>query len=59
MIGFINRVFFIVFFALGGFLYYIPKWILVGTKGSRQRKKMIKLQEETNRLLAQQAKAQP
>ena len=47
----IRRLFFIVFFLLGGFLFYIPKWILMGTKGSRERKKMLKLQKEQNELL--------
>jgi hypothetical protein len=47
----IGRFFFVIFFCLGGFLFYIPKWILMGTKGSRQRKKLLKLQEEQNQLL--------
>lgn len=42
----IRRLLFIVFFCLGGFLFYIPKWILMGTKGSRDRKKIIKQQKE-------------
>lgn len=42
----IGRVFFVVFFLLGGFLYYIPKWILFGTKGGRERKKILKQQKE-------------
>jgi hypothetical protein len=33
---------FFVFFCLGGFLFYIPKWILMGTKGERQRKATLK-----------------
>lgn len=49
----IRRLIFIVFFCLGGFFFYIPKWILMGTKGSRDRKKLIRLQEEQNRLLKQ------
>ena len=32
--------------SIGGFLFYIPKWILMGTKGSRERKKILKQQEE-------------
>lgn len=36
----IRRLAFVIFFCLGGFLFYIPKWILVGTKGERDRKKM-------------------
>lgn len=42
----IGRLFFVVFFIFGGFLYYIPKWILMGTKGGRERKKIIRQQEE-------------
>jgi hypothetical protein len=42
----IRRLFFLVFFCLGGFLFYIPKWILMGTKGSRDRKKILKQQQE-------------
>jgi hypothetical protein len=37
---------FLVFFVLGGFLFYIPKWILMDTKGSREGKKILKQQEE-------------
>lgn len=50
----IRRLLFAVFFALGGFFFYIPKWILMGTKGSRDRKKLIKLQKKQNELLAEQ-----
>lgn len=49
-----RRLIFIVFFILGGFLFYIPKWILMGTKGSRDRKKLLKQQSE---ILKNQAKA--
>ncbi len=49
----IRRLFFIVFFALGGFVFYIPKWLLMGTKGSRDRKRLIKLQKQQNKLLKQ------
>jgi hypothetical protein len=41
----IGRLFFLIFFCLGGFLFYIPKWILMGTKGSRQRKKILRQQD--------------
>ena len=41
----IRRLFFIVFFCLGGFLFYIPKWILLGTKGSRERKQILRQQK--------------
>jgi hypothetical protein len=49
----IRRLLFAIFFAFGGFLFYVPKWVLMGTKGSRDRKKLIKLQKEQNRLLAE------
>lgn len=42
----VRRLLFVVFFCLGGFLFYIPKWIVMGTKGSRDRKRMLKLQRE-------------
>lgn len=42
----IRRLFFVVFFVCGGFLFYIPKWILFGTRGERQRKKIIRQQAE-------------
>jgi hypothetical protein len=35
-----------VFFVFGGFLFAIPKWILMGTKGSRERKRLLKQQTE-------------
>jgi hypothetical protein len=41
----LRRLVFLIFFCLGGFLFYIPKWILVGTKGSRDRKKILRQQE--------------
>jgi len=47
----IGRLFFAIFFLLGGFLFYIPKWIIMGTKGGRERKKLLKLQQEQNELL--------
>lgn len=47
----ISRLLFVVFFCLGGFLFYIPKWVLMGTKGSRDRKRLIKLTKKQNRLL--------
>ncbi len=42
----LGRLGFIVFFCLGGFLFYIPKWIIMGTKGGRERKKILKQQNE-------------
>jgi hypothetical protein len=42
MFGPIRRLAFATFFCLGGFLYYVPKWILVGTKSERQRKKILR-----------------
>ena len=47
----IRRLLFLVFFAIGGFVYYIPKWVLFGTKASRDRKRLIKLTKKQNRLL--------
>ena len=49
--GVVSRLLFVIFFVCGGFLFYIPKWILMGTKGSRERKRMLKLQEEQNELM--------
>jgi hypothetical protein len=46
----IGRLFYAIFFVCGGFLFAIPKWILMGTRGSRERKKIIKQQK---RLLKQ------
>ena len=43
----LRRLLFVIFFIFGGFLFYIPKWIIMGTKGSRDRKKIIKLQKQT------------
>ena len=51
----IRRLFFAIFFLLGGFLFYIPKWIIMGTKGGRERKKMLKLLEQQNELLRRNA----
>ena len=50
----IRRLFYAVFFVFGGFLFAIPKWILMGTKGSRQRKAILKTQK---RLLKEQRRA--
>ena len=47
----IRRFLYAIFFALGGFLFAIPKWIIFGTRGSRDRKKLVKLAKEQNRLL--------
>lgn len=41
----LRRILFIVFFICGGFLFLIPKWILMGTKGGRDRKKILKQQK--------------
>jgi len=51
----IRRLLFVVFFLLGGFFYYVPKWVLFGTKGERQRKQLIKQQRKTNELLKKNA----
>lgn len=42
----IRRLGFIILFVFGGFLFYIPKWIIMGTKGGRERKKILKQQKE-------------
>ena len=42
----LRRLLFIVFFCLGGFLFYIPKWLLMGTKGSRDRKRILRQQKQ-------------
>jgi hypothetical protein len=46
MFAMISRLFYAIFFLLGGFLFAIPKWIIMGTKGHRQRKKILKQQKE-------------
>ena len=38
----LRRLFFMTFFMFGGFLFYIPKWVLMGTKASRDRAEIIK-----------------
>lgn len=42
----IGRLLYFVFLALGGILFAIPKWILFGTRASRDRRKAIKLQHQ-------------
>ena len=42
----IRRLGFSILFLCGGFLFYIPKWIVMGTKGGRERKKIMKQQKE-------------
>lgn len=42
----IRRAFYAVFVVLGGFIFIPIKWLLMGTKGSRQRKKILKQQKE-------------
>ena len=44
MFRLIGRLFYAVFFVLGGFLFAIPKWILMGTRGGRERRKIIRQQ---------------
>jgi hypothetical protein len=51
----IKRFLFVLFFICGGFLFYIPKWIFFGTAAGRERKRLLKEQKKTNRLLAKQA----
>lgn len=42
----IRRFFYAIFFIFGGFLFAIPKWIIMGTRGGRDRKKIIRQQQE-------------
>jgi hypothetical protein len=49
----IRRFLFAVFMCLGGIVFYVPKWILMGTKAGRERKRLVKLTKEQNRLLKQ------
>ena len=42
----IRRLLFATFFLCGGFLFYIPKWIVMGTKGGRERKRILKQQSQ-------------
>lgn len=42
----IRRLFYTVFFIFGGFLFAIPKWLLMGTRGSRERKKLLRQQKK-------------
>lgn len=51
----IRRLFFLIFFCLGGFLFYVPKWLLMGTKGSRERKRILRQQK---RILQQQRRSE-
>ena len=46
MFRMLGRLVYAVFFVLGGFLFAIPKWILTGTKGGRDRRKILKQQEK-------------
>lgn len=36
------RLLFVVFVALGGFLFLIPKWIIMGTKAGRERRALLR-----------------
>lgn len=51
----IRRALYAVFFVCGGFLFAIPKWILMGTKAGRERKRILKQQKE---ILKRQRKAE-
>lgn len=42
----IRRLAYTVFFIFGGFLFAIPKWILVGSKAGRERKRLLRQQAE-------------
>ena len=50
----IKRLFYLIGFVCGGFLFAIPKWLLMGTKGGRERKALLKEQKKTNQLLKTQ-----
>jgi hypothetical protein len=41
-----RRIGYAVFFIFGGFLFAIPKWLLMGTRASRERKRLLKQQAE-------------
>jgi hypothetical protein len=42
----LGRLAFAIFFVCGGFLFYIPYWIIRGSKASRERKKLAAQQAE-------------
>lgn len=42
----IRRFLYFIFLCVGGIVFAIPKWILMGTRGSRDRKKMLKQQRK-------------
>jgi hypothetical protein len=48
----LRRIGFLIFFCLGGFLFYIPYWLIRGTRGSRDRKKLMRQQDELLRRTA-------
>jgi hypothetical protein len=56
MIGMIKRLTFFLFFCLGGFLFYIPYWIIFGTAAGRERRRLLKVQRQTNNLLQTKAR---
>lgn len=41
-----KRLGYVIFFVFGGFLFAIPKWILTGTRASRERKRILEQQQE-------------
>jgi hypothetical protein len=38
----ISRTVFLIFTLLGGIFFLIPKWLIMGTRGSRERRKIAK-----------------
>jgi hypothetical protein len=41
-----GRLLYAIFFLFGGFLFAVPKWILFGTRGGRERRKILKQQKQ-------------
>lgn len=54
----IRRLFYVLFVVTLGWPFMVVKWVVLGTKGSRDRRKMIRLQKKQNRLL-KQARPEP
>lgn len=53
----VRRFAYAVFFVFGGFLFAIPKWLIMGTRGSRERKKILRLQKQQLKESRRQAAA--
>lgn len=37
-----RRLLFVIFLLLGGWLFYLPKWLFFGTRASRERKEILR-----------------